>query len=358
MDKFFIRLNHKSFFTFIIVFSLISVITAAGFFWVSYKTAQSTVGNEIFTKQEIIVKASSQAIEQYIEGKMAELSLIAHDPDVLAEDLNMFITPEVMRKQGIVDIILFDTGGNIAKILTVEGAQTPPVINFSDRVYYKFASNADNQGKVFIGEPIIARTGANSGKPVIPIATGIFEKGVLQGVLAIGLSPDYFTDQFIDPLIDDNTRISIITGDKNLIFNKYTQLNGTNLVDYANSKNWDGKEEYLQILERITQAEEGVGVWNWIAPDEETASKRIIGYIPIKFDSTTWYLIISSPSKILDDPLKHFTFNQSTQFAITLFFLIIIIIAFDLGLHIANKDGYERAIKDIHSDIKSRSTKK
>ena len=119
MDKLLIRLNHKSFLFFIIAFSLVFVITAAGFFWVSYKTAQSTVGNEIFTKQEIIAQAGSQAIEQYIKGKIAELLLIVRDSDVLTEDLNVFITPEVMRKQGIVDIILFDTKGNIDKILKI-----------------------------------------------------------------------------------------------------------------------------------------------------------------------------------------------------------------------------------------------
>lgn len=210
-------------------FSFIILISGVFLYFKSGGTVQKSLDEQILHRQQIIVRAGAQSIESYFNSIGNNLSLYSTRPDILSKDsntqlaMNLFVTRWSLPLSGM---ILTDANGKI-----LYNANREMVIDrgksVSDRKYFTWAKDS-KYGDVFIGMPVISRSGASNGKSVMPIAVPLLKNNRFEGVLTIAVYTDDLIDKYLDPL--KITSESVVELKEEKILNEIKQIENGFLI--------------------------------------------------------------------------------------------------------------------------------
>lgn len=341
------RLNHRHIFVALIIASLIVVLLGSVWFWFSYKNAENTIRNQFHQSQLILVKTGASALEGFINERKAEIVGITEGTDI---DNHLLIYKDKFQKlpHGVSGLGLIDKEGKIAMLVNSDNSTEGLGTDLSDRPYFEFVKDSSNRGEVFVTEPLTSRAGATYGKPAVLFASGIYDQNNnFNGLIVLSVLSEYLKDKFVIPLKShEDSRPFILDDNLTIISGEYESLIGQNIYEYVKTDNWD---------KAIKKGEAGYTEWYWKDPQTQEESRKLVAFAPVNIgEGRNWYLVLSTPYESIFSSLKRLTFNQSLGLAIGFSLLVIFVIIFDLGLHIAQKDGYERAYREFVGKFKKK----
>ncbi|WP_404381575.1 diguanylate cyclase [Caenispirillum salinarum] len=141
-----------------------------------------------------LTRARVAVADARVSGALGEVSQVLRSvedylrvldlPQRLRQEDQLFVASRAADQEITREMIVVSSAG---EIIGHSGMAVPPVINVSDRDYFRaFADRRPERG-LFVGRPITSRT---TGQSVIPVARGIYtEAGFFAGVVAAAVKP-------------------------------------------------------------------------------------------------------------------------------------------------------------------------
>ena len=198
-------------------------------------------------------------------------------------------------------------------------------------------------GRVFVGAPVIEKFGTVKAKPLVPVATAVYEGDEFKGVLIATVVFSELTKTYLDPLkISQETRLYLIDSSGNMLYAPYEKFVGANYFDYLASVDFKGKEYAVeQLWKAVATPEEGkIDVF---LPNEVTGKleRFLISHSPVNYQGEKhWTLAVASP---MNTALVFFPQFLTHQVGV-LVFIVFVVVALSaiaiLAIRLAQREAY------------------
>lgn len=354
----------RVFTVFTILFSVIAILL---YWWAGLKLEQ-TLTEQMLHREQIIVRAGSQAVENYLNDIGKSMVVLAKGPRIITMRestqgaLNDFVG--VFKNSPLTSTIVADKKGVVLFNANNLGGPREIGVTVRDREYFNWAIKA-SEGELFLGKPVVSRVGATKGKYIIPIATPIFDNKKFKGVFAAAILLSKLTENYLDPLkISDKTRVYLINNKGVLLYSSNENLTGVNYLDYLKNKPFRGSEEIRQSLNsRVMDIKEGkLDVY---LPNEQKGgalTRFLIAHAGLTFKDQKLLLAVAMPideAMVFVGPLAT---NQRGEVIFGLLSLAIVSLLFIFGTKIVARSSYLEGFAEgrdhkINSKIKNQNAK-
>lgn len=358
MKKYILKLHHRLLFKVFLIFAAGVVFIVVVAFWQIQKISERLILDQLRQQQLTLVNTAAKGIEEYLQSRSDELRAFETCDDLNSCADKYFQQYIKSEDRGISGIAVVNKEGKIVTILNPGNIQTGMDVDVSDRDYFQFLKNPDNRGKIYLTEPIIVRAGSYQGEPLVSLITASYTKdNSFNGLVMLGIIPQYFADNFILPMkLDTDSKTFIVNSSGKVLSNGYDVLIGQSLFDYAKDLNWPQKEDYLNKLTQLTQDKaDGFFDWYWVPPGSHSAAKKIVAYTPLTIngENNKWILFVSTPDTVLYKHLGLLEFYYNLILIVNLGLFLVLFIIYTLTMNIAKKDGYEQAYKELTVSFKN-----
>ncbi|MFZ3301267.1 MAG: cache domain-containing protein [Microgenomates group bacterium] len=251
-----------------------------GMYFLVARNATNTVKRAILQRQQILVRAESGNITSFFQVFGDSIAFLSQLPTIwkldanTAKDLDIFV--EQWRDSGVVSgIALTDSKGIVLFNSNIEGTHDTG-ISLSDRDYFIWAKQKPKDSEYFVGKPVVSRLGASKGGMIVPVASAIYNNGVLKGVLVASVRLDSLTKNYIDLMqVSDLTEVYLLDQSGKVIYKN----NATNTLP-------DGHEFSSHLEKILKHKEEG----------KLESDEHLLAYSNIGLNDQNWLLIMATPT--------------------------------------------------------------
>ena len=326
----------------------------------SQEASEALAISQAKSKQSIIVRSASSAIETFLKQIQYETTILGkesmsiQDPIELQKTYQQFI--DSFENTPVTGIFRLDKNGKLILIFNVDRDKAGEGEDFSDRPYFIAAQDVDNRNHVFITDPFISRAGTSKGKYILVSSYPLYNKNDFDGLLGIVILLDKLQEIYVLPLRTEKpARSFIVDSQGDVIVSEDTQLVGTNIFNYGQTKKWDGYERFVQEVRRILDgsATEGSSRLTFQYPEDHEPDERLFTFRQIRAGDTQWTLFVGTK--------KEFALLITNKLGYGLLFWLIttIIVIFVSGIffvlitHAAYREGYSH----YHADIREKEKK-
>ena len=344
-------LKFSSLFNSIFLFALLLLVFLGFVFYLILgKGARNALVEQMLHREQANARAGASSIATFFElvGKTSiaisnrdEIIKPGPQTDVLLESAML-----KWKDTPVTSIVLIDKNGKVINAVYRELLGEVGV-SVADREHYIWAKNAESS-EFYVSEAIESRLRGEN-YYVVPVASPVIDKeGNFNGVLALGVSINHLTDDYMNHLkISDKTEIYIAKHDGDFIYATTEELMGENFFDLIEKRPFLGSEILIEKLrERLENVQEGKLE---VAYPENTGTAsplktRLIAYSPVFVRGREWILVIATP---IEDALISITpiyFRQAAS-------VLIIFLAFlGLSVRFAKVYGYKEAMKELDKE--------
>ncbi len=255
------------------------IFAAAGFYiyLYNYQLSENLLVQKTLSKQEVVAKAGSLAVENLIKSAVTELSSFVFtfakvdENSVINKGATRTAFLDYMSKASVPinEIAVYDESGKLLVIENRENLHTGENQNFSDRDFIQWSKDPSNKNKLFISDPYLAKAGASLGKTIIVLAEPIYFGSKFKGTLAIRILVDDFKKAFIDPLVADMDEDSFIIDTSGVLLAGKPNLQNQNLFVYAQNKKWSQYNDFITNLKVATKQSQTQTSWVFQNPGED-----------------------------------------------------------------------------------------
>lgn len=297
------------------VFFSVIIIAFTGYFVVSRKIKSSTE-EQLLNKQQVIARAEASNTTIFFErigdgvATLAQLKDIENNSPNAQASLDLFIKQR--QDTGYVSGVLL-TDKNGKSILNSNVLGTKDVSNqVSDRNYFIWARDQAKEGEYYVSEPVISRSGASKGEPIVVVASPIYKNEKFNGVIATAIKLDPLVNRFIELMkVSDQSQAYLINQDGNLIYNK----NNPNSIDTDISK---FITEDNSFTDKITKAAEKN------QDGQFSTKKHLVAYSPINIPGQKWLLVITLPTDEVQKGTQQIFIRQLSMVTLVTLTLLLI----------------------------------
>lgn len=331
----------------------------------SQEASEALAISQAKSKQSIIVRSASSAIEtflkqiQYETTTLGKESMSIQDPIELQKTYQQFI--DSFENTPVIGIFRLDKNGKLILIVNVDRNKAGEGEDFSDRPYFIAAQDVDNRNHVFITDPFISRAGASNGKYILVSSYPLYNKNDFDGLFGIVILLDKLQETYVSPLRTEKfARTFILDSQGDVIASEDTQLVGTNIFNYGQLKQWDGYEGFIQEVHRILDGSVTEGsssssssrlTFQYLEDNEPY--ERVFTFRKIRAGDTQWTLFVETKKAVA------FLITNKLEYGLLFWLITTIIVIFVSGIfivfitHAAYREGYLRC----HADIREKEKK-
>jgi len=291
-----------------ILFAIVGLYTYLS----AYKYAENLLIQKTLSKQLVLAKAGSLAVENLLKNVQSELKSFVFsfdkstETDIIDKDSTRaeFITYMQRTQLPISGIALFDENSKVSilenRLHTREGEGE----DFSKAQFIKWSKDPKNKGKTFISTPLIGTVGTSKGKIIYNVVEPLYFGNKFKGTLAIRLRVEDFTKTFVTPLnIDSSEDVFIINTKGTVIAGKDSLLN-KNLFDFASKEKWSNYQDYINKLNLALKKNETQVTWTSKLPNEKPREMLVgISKIDIPDTDQDLYMKVATPKEGVLDSL-------------------------------------------------------
>ncbi len=306
----------KIFSDWIFWFGLFStVILGAVFYFVLGRSVESTVAQQVVSKQQVIARAEASNIITYLQSFGNSVAVLAqlrsvgrHNADA-ASDLDTFV--EQKRTNGIIGgVVLTDRNGVVQLNSNILGTRDTGS-SLADRDYFEWAKTQGGKGKYFFSKPVVSRLGASKGQTIIVVASPVYQGNVFTGVVAASVKLQPLVDRFFGLMkVSDLTEIYVVDGMGELLYsNAFPDAIGSNISElFLGDQAISGSIKNVLLTTKEGQFQ---------------TEKHLVTYSPIRIGTQNWFLIISSPTQEVINLSRPFYIHQAAILLVIAFTVLI-----------------------------------
>src|SRR3989338_1785381 len=331
------RLNSRSVNIVLIVFVVLSVSVGSIIFWNWGKKMERSLVEQMLHREQIVARAAAQSLESFFVLAGTSLTFLSYRDAVISpgeqpqEVLNSFV--EEWGNTPLVSIALTDSEGLVVSSANRDSEVGEVGASLAERDYFKWAKDGAEKGQVFIGDLTIGKFGSVDGKPMVPVATAVYEGSKFKGVLIAPVLISELTRVYLEPLrISEDTRAHLGESNGLMLSSFYPEFIGKNIFEFVSSNPTKGGEVFSSLLRDIIRKEdegkfevEAFSVGNVNPTDILVAVSPVhIGgeqqksLVPHKL----WFLAVVTPK---NDALAFFPQFHNSQFYTLIAFVFIVL---------------------------------
>lgn len=269
----------------------------------NYKLSENLLVQRTLSKQEIVAKAGSLAVENLLSSIGNQLSSFVFSFAKIDEasqiDKNttraQFLSYIGKASPPISGIALYDEGGKLIIIENRGHIYIGENQDFSSYDFIQWSKNPINRNKVFISDPYTAQAGSAVGKAIMVLAEPIYFGKIYKGTLAIRILVDDFGKAFINPLVSEVDEDSFILDNSGKVLSGKNALLNKNLLDYAEKQKWSKYKDFINKLNNAFKHNETQATWVFQNPGDNP-KEFIVGISKIDVPNTDrdLYMVVSS----------------------------------------------------------------
>jgi hypothetical protein len=340
--------------SFILVALIVISVTAACVLYL--KTVRSTekvLVEQMLHREQVVARAGAKSFENFLTYLGFQLSTYSSRRAIInIESSTQQSLDELVQTWSgtpMVGVALTDANG--VTLLNSNSEDVRSIgVDLGDRDYFKELKNDPSPGKIAFGEPTMSALGVSKGQYIVPVAVAVVDgAGRFKGVLASSMLLTEATKLYLDPLkISPETRIYLISSRGRILSAPNPTLSGQNYFEYLEKKNYKYTEELKsKMLDVLTKGgEQKLDVYLPEEPDL-TPTRFLIATDVIAYgNGKGWTLAVASPA----DEAFAFAGPFANYSALTLFFIILVIVAFaaviTVIIRVAERDSYLAGYKD------------
>ena len=292
-----------------VLFAIVGLFT----YLASYNISEKLLVQKTQSKQFVLAKAGSLAVDSLLKNVQLELSSFifsfnkVEEKYAIDKDLTRagFIAYMQRAQLPINGIALFDEQGKAAILENRYHIQSGEGEDFSKAGFIKWSKDPANKGKTFISTPLVGTIGASKDKIILIVAEPIYFGDNYKGTLVIRLLVDDFTKTFVTPLnLDSNEETFIINTNGVVIAGRNTLLN-RNLFSYAKQRKWNQSDDFINKLNQAIKKGDAQTSWVFQQPQEQPKVMLIgISKIDIPDSDIDMYMIVTTPESGVIDLLS------------------------------------------------------
>lgn len=288
---------------------------------------------QLLGREQIIARAETNNVTSFFKvfgdliAVLAQLSSMERWDAETVHDLDAFV--DHWRSSNLVGgVVLTDRNGLVQLNSNVLGI--PDVgVSLADRDYFLWAKNSSEEGKYFIGQPVVSRLGATKGQVIVPVAAPVYQKGVFAGVLAASVKLQPLTERYLKLMkISNLTEVYLIDKHKKLLYSPVPDAVGLNVSELLG--------DYIKNALDTTQ--EGKLRATYLDPKSGQPEDHLIAYSPIFLGDQNWLLIISSPSQDIAD------LTASIQIRQTAILILVSLTILLFGIIVARENKIQKSL--------------
>lgn len=276
---------------------------------------ESTVTQQLVSKQQVITRAETSNIITYLQSfgnsvaVLAQLSSVKRHGVDASLDLDVFV--EQKRANGIIGgVVLTDRNGVVQLNSNILGTRDTGS-SLEDRDFFEWAKTQGRKKKYFISKPVVSRLGGSKGQAIIVVASPVYQGNVFTGVVAASLKLQPLVDRFFGLMkVSDLTEIYVVDGMGELLYsNAFPDAIGSNI-----SELFLGDQAMSDSIKNVLLAtKEG----------QFQTEKQLFTYSPIQIGTQNWFLIISSPTQEVINLSRPYYVHQAALLLVIAFTVLI-----------------------------------
>lgn len=291
-----------------ILFAIVGLYTYLS----AYRLAENLLIQRTSSKQLVLAKAGSLAVENLLKNVQSELKSFvfsfdkSSESDIIDKDSTRaeFINYMQKAQLPINGIALFDENGKVSILENRQHIREGEGDDFSKAQFIKWSKDSKNKGKVFISTPLIGTVGSSRGKIIYNMVAPLYFGNKFKGTLAIRLRVEDFTKAFVTPLVSDSTEDVFIVNSSGVVIAGKDSLLNRNLFDFAKSEKWDKYQDYLNKLSLALKKNETQTTWISKLPGEKPREMLVgISRIDIPDTDQDLYMKVATPKEEVLDSL-------------------------------------------------------
>lgn len=345
-------------------FVIISVASASILFWVIGKRTEESLAEQMLHRQQIVARAGSGSIKNFLDLTSHFLTALAKDPSVsmFNQDSQEALSNSVSDWKGtpVVGVILTDETGIVRFGKNNRGVETETGITVSDREYFKWAEKA-KEGQIYIGEPVISRIGFSKGKTILTLSTPVIKNSEFKGVLTSAMILSDLTEKFLYPLrISEDTKILLLTKEGKVVYSPYKELMGINIYQFIDNNSFPNSAELKKTIRKeLSKPKEGK--FDIVRPNifEGTTgfTRELIAKSPIEVEGKSWFLVMATPAKDAFVFFPQFHGHQTAALVFMVFVIVGIVALGILAARVAQREAYMEGFSAGRDWTKKKSKK-
>lgn len=315
---------------FLLVFAVIFYVALG-------RGAAESLTNQVKDRQLILAKTGADILKSAIDLYGMSIVTLAEGP-LDQENLENFVANWDGRPVG--GVIVIDRSGRVSANASRNGI--PDVgVDLWDRDYFVWAKTA-KKGEYFISNPIVSRVGASKNKYVAIVATPLIAEAKFNGVVALSIILEEFTDAYLHSLkASPATRIYLVNRDTTILAGPYPELIGKSTVEYIRESKFLGSEMVANLVQsNVAKLTEGT--LDIVVPDFRTKSftRMLIAYAPVMCCQEGWLLGIMTPASDLTAFFAPLYINQLGVIVVA--FLVLIVVSILVARDAGFREGFCR----------------
>lgn len=292
-----------------IIFAIVGLYTYLS----AYKYAENLLIQRTLSKQLILAKAGSAAVEDLLKSVQSDLNsfIFSFDKKTGNEIIDQEVTRAEFRNYmqkaqlPVNGIALFDEAGKVSILGNREHIREGEGEDFAKAQFIKWSQDPKNKGKVFISTPVMGIVGSSKGKIIYNIVEPIYFGNKFKGTLAIRLRVEDFTKAFVMPLIADNSEEVYILNTSGVVIAGKDSILNNNLFTYAKSKKWNGYSNFIEQLSSALKKTETQTDWTIQLPNEPSKEMFVgISKIDIPNTSDDLYMNVATSKTVALESLS------------------------------------------------------
>lgn len=349
------RLNSRSVNTFLIAFVVLSVSVGSIIFWNWSKKMERSLVEQMLHRQQIVARATAKSLESFFVLAGNSLSLLATRDSVVSpsdetqEILNLFV--QEWANAPLVSIALTDSEGTVVASANRQSSVGEVGASLAERDYFKWGKGSGEKGKLFVGELVFGNFGSVKDKPMIPVATAVFDEDEFKGVLITPVLISELTRVYLEPLrISQDTRAHLGESTGLMLSSFYPEFIGKNIFEIVKSMPAKGGEAFASRLRDIIQKEDegkfevdAFSVGN-INPTDILVAVSPVHIRGVQQKSTAqdkiWFLAVVTPKNDALAFFPQFHFSQFYTLIAFVFVVLGLVFLSILAIRISQREAY------------------
>lgn len=274
----------------------------------AYKLAETLLIQRTLSKQLVLAKAGSLAVENLLKNVQSELTSFifsfdkSRDTDSIDIDSTRaeFVNYMQRSELPVSGIALFDEKGTVSILENRQHLRDGEGEDFSKAQFIKWSQDPKNKGKVYISTPLIGTVGSSKGKIIYNVAEPLYFGNKFKGTLAIRLRVEDFTKAFVSPLYSDSSEDVFVVNTSGVVIAGKDSLLNKNLFDYAKSEKWPNYQDYINKLALALKKNETQTTWTSKLPNEAPREMLVgISKIDVPGTDQDLYLKVATPKEAI-----------------------------------------------------------
>lgn len=328
--------------------------------YLNYKEVEWAEASRLGTQNQALARAGAKAINEFLEARKIELLLLAKDEAIREGDLEMSrskmeLLYSKIGSKGIAGIARISREGRFLYGIPLKGWQEEDVVDVSDRDYFAWTQDPENQGKIYVSLPILARSSSYRGKMMTTIVTPVYWQERFNGLVMFAFLPDKLAETYLLPLhpYAGGNVLLIDQGGALIVCTREAEMVGKNIIEYLKNLDNPQYKSLLFLLNEMSRGKEGWVVTDFVFPEKDYG-KEIVGFASVEFGQHFWSVGSTVAYNEALSRISKFSSRQAWFIIFVLLAALTISAGLILGVRVAQRDAFLDGFRNGQGSLKGR----